>query len=132
MSYIQPSPCCMIAFQPKDSLQPQSIGPAFLIGNMPHCLKTKAQRLSRTMKKSAGSYRGLAQAFLVLKQPSRGLPHFLIAACRAFKSLRPAQVNKIVKARLLCRKAIPKFGKIWGEIVHMTTHYMLWFQEPSA
>ena len=95
--FMQSSPICMIASQPKNPLQPQIIGPVFLIGNMPHCLKPEAQGLSRPMEKSTGCHRRLARTVFALKQPSRCSSHFLFAVYRAFKSFRPAQVNEIVK-----------------------------------
>ena len=115
---MQPSPSRVIAAQIQSSLQAQRIGSVFLVCNVPHRLKPKAQRFSRIVKKSAGSYRGLAITLTALKQSSRSTTHFLTTAYRALKSVRPAQGNEIVNTRLLCREALSEFSEVLWEILH--------------
>ena len=136
--FVQPGPCCLVAAQTQDALEPKGISPGFLVCHKPHCLKPSAQRLPRSLKDRACGGRRLSLARCAAQEAPGGRPGLACTASRATKAVGPPKAPQIVSARLLCSKPRVEFLKCpriihaadWLEI--MAHHYILRLREGSG
>src|SRR5439155_26697874 len=102
---MQPSPGRLITTQPKHSLQAQRAGSVLLARHVPHGPEPHLQRLPRILEH--GSRRGRSLVIAPAALPQRGTyrPRLAMATTGAPKTLRPAQLEHVLPARLLGRES---------------------------
>jgi len=135
--FVQPGPCCLVAAQTQDALEPKGISPGFLVCHKPHCLKPSAQRLPRSLKDRACGGGRLSLARCAAQEAPGGRPGLASTASRATKAVGPPKAPQIVSARLLCSKPRVEFLKCPrvpypADWLGITQHYILRLRERSG
>src|ERR1035441_5181169 len=101
---MQPSPSRLITTQPKDSLQAQCAGSVLLARHVPHGPEPHLQRLPRILENGPRRCRSLMTAPAALPQGGTYHPRLAVAATGTPKTLRPAQLEKVLPTHLLGRE----------------------------
>jgi hypothetical protein len=126
--FVQPLPGGFVTPQTQNSVKPQSVGPIFLVCDVPHSTQPQTKWFSSAMKNCpSGDRRLLATTSTVQQAPTR-LPGVASFASRANKSIRPSQLAKIFKTIIFRLKARLKFILGFRIVlsVHKPAYYMLW------
>src|ERR1019366_4963724 len=103
---VQPDPGSLVAGKPEQALQRPGAGALPAAGDTLHRPKPEAQRLARPFENCSRRGRRLPPAGTALEARVFQAPVLPAAAMRTAKALRPAQLDQIVAAGRLGRKAL--------------------------
>ena len=129
---MEPDPCCPITPQSKDSFKPHCTRAILLTGNPPDHSKPKCQWLMRAVENRTRDNGSLVITLSALKQNGTYRPRPFMTTAQTMKTIRPAQLIKIITAVFFCRKPGLEFQKIFGVILHDLLYYILCVPESSA
>jgi hypothetical protein len=116
--FVQPVPRGVIAAKAQDSLQPQSAGPIFLTGDVPHRFEPKPKGFMCVGEQRARRDRNVPLTALTAEHAPLHFPKLSTAAPGASPSLWPTQLNEVVAAGVFGTKLIAKFQKVLRVLGH--------------
>ena len=122
---MQPCPSYVIAAQAEHTLHAQRVRPIFLTGEVPHGMKSEAERLFGVLKDGSSYDRCSVMALSTLEQCSPYRPNFFTTATRTTKAFRPTYLKQVVPARFFRRKTGFEFHEGFGIVFHTPIYYSI-------
>jgi len=123
--FVQPCPCCLVATQPQNPLNPQGTGTCLLTGHQPDPTKPQRKRLVSILENGSGGNRCLKSARSTIYQPSIRKPSPSIGTSWTRKTVGPPEIKKVLPACLFRGKPAFEFQKRSGVILHITILYVV-------
>ena len=122
--FVQPGPSGFVAPQTENSLHCESTGSGLQRGYPPDHPEPHRQRFACTVKNSSSRHGTLVGTTSALNQCPTHTPSFGMSTSRTQVTIGPAQLEKVVQARLFRREPRLQFCKCPGIIFHTREHYM--------
>ena len=122
--FMQPCPSRPIAPESENPLQPQSVCPIFLTGDMPHSAKPNNKWLFCVLENRSSCYRVLVSALRAFVQAICHSPAFLMSTTCAAEAIWPAKRKQIAAARAFRAKPLLKLLQRLGVNLHRDTLHM--------